>query len=190
MKPSRTNYRRDKSWTDGQWNKFNKAQNKAAENMERKAGNLDKKATSMEKKGKSGASLREAASNLRKGAADLRGSEKEAHLVDQGTMDKIEGCTGAAACGAVGGNDMWVSSGAPNWQNAEKDDAGAIAFEATLGHESLHTGASLEDVGIKRAKFLQVRHASRKGYVQAIDRNSRRFHEAGQLDGSCVSRFW
>ncbi len=148
--PSGT-YGRGDEWPDDEWDNFNRPQKRLARDMERKAAKLENQAANLEKKGKAGADdLRTGASNLRKGAADLKGDAKKAHFVDQAKMDSMEGCKGAAACADVGGDQMWVSKDAPNWKN------GGIVFDVTLGHESLHTGAGLEDLastGSKSYKF-------------------------------------
>jgi len=62
----------------------------------------------------------------------------------------MKGCLNGAACAEVGGDKMWVSKDAENWKD------GGIVFDVTIGHESLHSGAGLEDLastGFNSYKF-------------------------------------
>ena len=144
-------FARGNGFSEKDWEKFDKAQMRAAKKMEQKAANFEKGAAKLDKKGKKGGdSLRKGAANLRSGAADLRSTTKKAHLVSSAEMNGIEGsrCHGASACAKRGGDTMWINKDRVDWNR------GGDALGWAIGHESLHSGPSLTDGFGLRASYF------------------------------------
>lgn len=136
-------YGRGSGFTDKEWRRFDKVQQKAASRMEKAANNLDKKAAGFDAKGKPGGeSLRAAAGRLRAGAEALRsdGSDgKIANQVDAATYKSMGGSETGAAFVKGNGPVMTV-----NKDNADAWNSGSRMAQWAVGHESLHT-AGLHD---------------------------------------------
>lgn len=133
-------YGRGDGFTDKQWEKFDKAQQKAATKMEGRADKLEAKANKLDAKGKEGGdNLRTAATNLREGASALRSDGSDGKIAnaisaENWTRDKDV----AGYVNGAGGNIMTINLG----HNAFK--TGGTSFQKVLTHESLHT-AGLSD---------------------------------------------
>ena len=139
-------YGQGSGWTDKQWQKFNKSQQKAAGKMEKKAAKLEEKAAKAEAKGDAykAAAARTAAGNLSAGAAALRsdGSDgKIANAVNSATYQSLGGDRNGAA--KADGPVVTVNIDHPDWEAT--GGAGARRAQWAVGHESLHT-AGLEDL--------------------------------------------
>lgn len=108
-------YGRGSGFTDEEWKKFDKVQQRAASDMEKRAGKLEAKADKLDAKGKSGgAELRATADHLRDGASALRsdGSDgKMANQVDSATCQKMGGTENGAAFVVGNGPIMTVNEG-------------------------------------------------------------------------------
>ncbi len=142
------NFGQGMGFTESQWRKFDKAQQRAAANMEHRASMMEKRADKLDSKGQcteKASNLRTGASNLRAGAADLRGTSKLA--IGMTTKQYIAAgngrtSAGGAAAAAPDGNSIYVNLGNSNAWGAGNSTAGAWS----AGHESLHTGAGLSDM--------------------------------------------
>ncbi len=132
---------------DNEWNKFNKMQQKAADQMEGRAGKLEGKAAKLDAAGKEGgAGLRQQGTALRGGVAALRsdGSDgKMANVVSQAEYTKMGGSEGGVARAQVGGNQMWLNRG-----RSEVWTGGSMMGRWVVGHESLHTFGLRDEMGM------------------------------------------
>jgi|GEM_PF-3888831 len=132
-------YGQGSGWTEDQWKKFDKAQQKAAKDMDKTANKLEAKAGKLE--GGKADSLMIAAKNLRAGAANLR---------SQTTVANNKTTAEAKADRRSEGVGGWVKDSNPNVVNVVMDNNKAwgsmLSGAWTIGHESLHgPGARLRD---------------------------------------------
>ncbi len=137
-------YGRGTGFTDKQWKKFDKAQQKAAKKFTKKAGKLEKKAAKLDKKGKSGGDeLRQTASNM-KGAANALNSDGSDGYVANGlsSADYVAsgGSAGGMARAAVGGTTMTVNTGHAGWGKSSLRNWAAA-------HEALHNAGMRHQYG-------------------------------------------
>jgi len=128
-------------WNPKEWAKFVKTQAKAAKKMLKRADKLEKKAEKLDEKGKEGGDdLRKVATYLRQGAADLKNDGtgpdgKVANALGGGSFPDPN----IAAASIKSGNVVFVNKDHKTWNRS-----GGMA-QYTIGHESLHTGAGLDD---------------------------------------------
>ena len=136
-------YGRGTGFTDDQWKKFDKVQQKAAARMEKTASKMEAKAAKLDAKGKpSGDALRAKAGHLNSGASALRsnGSDgKIANAVNSATYQSMGGSATGAAFVKGNGPVMTV-----NVDNKAAWNSGSRMSGHAAGHESLHT-AGLND---------------------------------------------
>jgi RHS repeat-associated protein len=139
-------YGRGSGFTDDQWKKFNKMQQRAASDMDKRAAKLDTKAAKLDQKGKSGGdALRQRASALRGGASALRsdGSDgRMANVVDGATFSGMNFDKDAVAAATVGGTQMYL-----NADRSEVWSGDAMMARWVVGHESLHTFGLRDQLG-------------------------------------------
>jgi RHS repeat-associated protein len=139
-------YGRGDGFTDDQWRKFNRAQQRAARDMERRADRMERRADRLDAGGREGGDqLRADAGNLRAGAAALRsdGSDgRMANAVDQATYENMRGSRDGAAFVRNNGPIMTV-----NRDNAAAWNSGGQMTRWVVGHESLHTAGLRDQIG-------------------------------------------
>jgi hypothetical protein len=157
------NYGRGDGFSDDDWKKLDKVQQKAAGDMEKRAGSLEAKADKLDAKGKSGGdSLRSVAGNLRSGAAALRsdGSDgKMANAVDSKTYSSMGGSVNGAAF--TKGDVMTVNTG-----NAAAWTSGNTMSQWVVGHESLHTAGLSDQTGSNGTKAGGIREFVGEAYQE------------------------
>jgi hypothetical protein len=138
-------YGRGSGWGEKQWQRFDKAQQKAADKMEKRADKMDAKADKLDAKGKSGGdALRAKADSLRGGITALRsdGSAETggyvANAVNQAGYEAIAGTSAkGAAITSSDGKTVTVNLGNSSWSSGSQ-------AQWNIGHESLHS-AGLKD---------------------------------------------
>jgi len=133
-------YARGSGFTDKQWNKFNKAQQRAAKAMGKRAVKLDAKAAKLDAKGKPGGDgSRAMANSLRAGATALKSDQYVANAVTQGEYEAGGGTPGGGGAAYVPSNDktrMIVNVDSTGWNVSSRERARIV------GHESLHSAIS------------------------------------------------
>ncbi len=137
-------YGRGSGWSDKEWKKFDKIQQKAAGDMEKRAGKLEKEASKMEANGQVASGHRLAASNLRAGASSLRSNGSDGKVANLKTNAE------AVADGRSAGVAAWVPKDNKSVVNVVLENKSAWGSTGmskwTIGHESLHsTGIELRD---------------------------------------------
>ena len=138
-------YGRGQNWTDKEWNRFDKAQQRAARLMTKRADRMERKADKLDAKGKEGGdSLRAMANTLRAGTIALTSDEFVADAVTESEFVAAGGSAGAAA--GVPRSDrskMLVVIDSDGWKG--KTEASRSWITA---HESMHsTPVQLDDRG-------------------------------------------
>jgi hypothetical protein len=134
-------YGRGSGFTDEQWKKFDKVQQRAAKDMDKTAAKLNAKADKLDAKGKSGGdALREKAGHLSAGAAALKSNGSDGKVANGYSKEEYAKLPGSTANGAasapVGGNVMNVNLGAKLWTTNQSVQT---QQQWVAGHESLHT---------------------------------------------------
>jgi hypothetical protein len=143
-------YGRGDGWTDKQWKKFDKIQQKAASRMEKTASKMEAKAAKLDAKGKSGGdSLRAKAGNLNAGAAALRSNGSDGKIASAVSSDTYQSMGGSATGAAfVKGNGPVMTV---NIDNKDAWGSGGRMAGHSVGHESLHTAGLKDQRGSKGA---------------------------------------
>jgi RHS repeat-associated protein len=160
-------YGRGTGFTDEQWKKFDKSQQKAAKKMEKKAAKLDKKAAKLEEKGKTekAADRRTAADNLSAGAAVLRsdGSDgRKANAVNSATYQSMGGTANGAAFVNNNGPVVTVNIDHAVWES------GGMMAQWAIGHESLHTAGLSDQKGSNKSKAYKYGTDSSRAAFQEL----------------------
>jgi RHS repeat-associated protein len=158
-------YGRGSGWDDKQWEKFDKAQQRAADKFEARAGKLEAKADKLDAKGKAGGdALRSKAESLRGGVTALRsdGSAETggytANAVDQAGYEAAGGSKSGAASTSPDGKTVTVNLGNSSWSNAAQS-------QWNIGHESLHSAGLKDQRGPNGEKaYKQGSDAQRKAF--------------------------
>jgi hypothetical protein len=145
-------YGRGSGFTDDQWKKFDKVQQKAAGKMEGRAEKINAKADKLDASGKAGGdALRSKAGSLSAGASALRSNGSDGKVANA-----VSGAVYASTPGTSAGGAAYVANHGPimtvniDNKNAWGRNAGE-ASERAVGHESLHT-AGLDDQKLNGVK--------------------------------------
>lgn len=150
-------YGRGTGFTDKEWERFNKSQQRAAERMAKTAQKLEDKAGKLETKGKSGAGqLLATATLLRAGAQVLRSDGSDgfmAYSVDQSNYVSLGGDPDGAAGAYTCEFDMVVNRDHPSLSPQQP----GYDYERILGHESLHS------IGLRDERGSNLARAYRRG---------------------------
>lgn len=146
-------YGRGAGWTDDQWKRFDKIQQKAAGRMEKTASKMEAKAARLDAKGEAGSNaLRAKAGSLNAGASALRSNGADGKVANAVTKEVYASMPGHSEGGAasVAGNGPVMTVNIGN-TSAWGRNAGESS-ERAAGHESLHTAGLNDQVGANGAR--------------------------------------
>ena len=142
-------YGRGEGFTDKEWEKFSKLQEKAAAGLEKEVAKLEKKADKLDTKGKEEASeLRERAGYLSEAVEVLRSDGSDGFVANAFSQDDylaLDPRLSEGSAAFVRGSEKAVNINLGNaaWQGFQ----GKAALD-TVAHEALHNGPKLRDQAV------------------------------------------